>query len=185
MTRELNDRARLRNVYHQMMHRCFNPTHKSFHRYGGRGITVCEEWKGKMEDFIKWALANGWQYGLQIDRRNNDLGYSPDNCHFVTRQVQRANYDKVHESRVLTQAQLDRYADPTERKKTSEAITKSWEDPNRREKQTESMQAAWQHPERMERGKEEMRRRWSDPEYKARMSESIKRSWNARKKSKK
>lgn len=53
-------------------------------RYGGRGIKVCEEWSTVLP-FMSWALKNGYEEGLQIDRINNNTGYSPDNCRFVTR----------------------------------------------------------------------------------------------------
>jgi hypothetical protein len=45
---------------------------------------MCDEWKGHPEVFIKWALENGYKEGLIIDRENNDAGYSPANCRFVT-----------------------------------------------------------------------------------------------------
>lgn len=50
------------------------------------GITVCNEWKGQngFENFREWCLTNGYKQGLQIDRKNTLLGYSPDNCRFVT-----------------------------------------------------------------------------------------------------
>jgi len=70
-----------------MMERCglFGRVHTKNHieRYIKRGITVCEEWRN-FQTFEKWALANGWKKGLQIDRIDNDRGYSPDNCRFVT-----------------------------------------------------------------------------------------------------
>ena len=67
--------------------RCSNSNISEFKNYGGRGITVCNEWLNDPELFIKWANNNGYQKGLQIDRINNDMGYSPDNCRFVTRSV--------------------------------------------------------------------------------------------------
>jgi hypothetical protein len=60
-------------------------------RYAGRGIEVCEEWRNDAGAFCRWALANGWAPGLEIDRKNGDLGYSPDNCRIVTRVVNARN----------------------------------------------------------------------------------------------
>lgn len=56
----------------------------SYRRYGGRGIEVCEEWKNEFVSFYDWAIANGWEKGLHVDRRDNDGHYSPYNCRIVT-----------------------------------------------------------------------------------------------------
>ena len=66
-----------------MKSRCENPNFTGYANYGGRGVKVCEEWKS-FEAFREWALANGYAKNLQIDRLNNDSGYSPDNCRWVT-----------------------------------------------------------------------------------------------------
>lgn len=74
-------------VYHawyDMKARCYNPLHKSYPLYGKRGIRVCDEWKNDRETFFRWALANGYNKGLWFDRKNNDEGYSPTNCHWIT-----------------------------------------------------------------------------------------------------
>ncbi len=71
---------------YQIYSRCYNPKHDNYKYYGGRGITVCDEWRNNNRAFVVWGLANGWRPGLEIDRIDNDKGYSPDNCHFVTRQ---------------------------------------------------------------------------------------------------
>lgn len=73
--------------------RCENPKHINYSNYGGRGISVCEEWSGKdgFFNFKKWAINNGWVKGLTLDRKNNDKGYSPDNCRWVTRLQQEYN----------------------------------------------------------------------------------------------
>lgn len=74
------------NVLSKMHYRCENENHSEYKDYGGRGITVCEEWAmDNAQAFISWALENGWKKGLEIDRIDNDKGYSPDNCRFVTR----------------------------------------------------------------------------------------------------
>lgn len=80
----------LYNVWSSMRKRCSNSNHKSWARYGGRGIKVCKTWQNS-KTFIAWALAHGWQQGLQLDRRNNDGNYSPQNCRFVTAKTNAQN----------------------------------------------------------------------------------------------
>lgn len=78
-----------------MHRRCYSPADKRFHRYGGRGIEVCAEWHDFIP-FAKWALAHGFSVELQLDRINNDGPYSPDNCRFVTGEVNMQNGSQVH-----------------------------------------------------------------------------------------
>lgn len=73
----------LHDVWSQMKYRCANKNCKAYIYYGGRGITVCDEWK-EFINFYSWAIKNGWEEGLQIDRINNNLGYYPNNCRLVT-----------------------------------------------------------------------------------------------------
>lgn len=68
-----------------MTQRCYNDHKDDFANYGARGITVCDEWLHSPITFIMWGLSHGWQKGLEIDRKDNDKEYSPDNCHFVTK----------------------------------------------------------------------------------------------------
>ncbi len=59
--------------------------------YASRGIEVCEEWRLEFEPFKKWAMENGFQEGLVIDREDNEKGYSKDNCRWSSRTVQNLN----------------------------------------------------------------------------------------------
>lgn len=75
----------LYDVWGKMKSRCYKPNDKDYSDYGGRGITVCMEWKEDFKVFYDWCMANGYEKGLEMDRRENDGNYSPDNCRFVTR----------------------------------------------------------------------------------------------------
>lgn len=72
-------------VWKSMKRRCSSPKAEFYARYGGRGISVCEQWINSFQAFYDWCLTNGYEKGLQIDRINNDGNYEPDNCRFVTR----------------------------------------------------------------------------------------------------
>lgn len=74
----------LYKVWKSMKSRCLNHNNKRYARYGGRGITICEDWLTRFEIFEKWALENGYTEGLTLDRINNDGNYCPENCRFVT-----------------------------------------------------------------------------------------------------
>ena len=74
-----------------MKGRCNRPTATSYKYYGGRGISVCEEWENDFAAFRNWALANGYQEGLSIDRIDVNGNYCPENCRWITMSEQQRN----------------------------------------------------------------------------------------------
>ena len=82
---------RLDNIYRGMKQRCCYPNHKHYRNYGGRGITICDEWMNSSKPFFEWALANGYEAHLTLDRINNDGNYEPSNCRWITRREQCIN----------------------------------------------------------------------------------------------
>lgn len=87
---------KLRTILSGMKQRCYDKNHKSYNNYGGRGITVCNEWLNDGTSFEKWALKNGYQDGLTIDRIDYNKGYSPDNCRWITTAEQNRNKRNLH-----------------------------------------------------------------------------------------
>lgn len=85
-------KTRINNIYHGMKYRCYATSCPNYKDYGGRGITICDEWLGELgfEHFYDWAIKNGYDDNLSIDRINNDRDYSPGNCRWAT-VVEQAN----------------------------------------------------------------------------------------------
>lgn len=79
------------SVWINMRRRCNKEDYYAYPNYGGRGITVCEEWHKSFKSFYDWAIDNGYHKGLSIDRIDNDKGYSPDNCRWTTYTEQARN----------------------------------------------------------------------------------------------
>jgi hypothetical protein len=82
---------RLHRIWNAMKQRCYRVKNDKYPYYGGRGITVCDEWKNDFMAFYTWSMANGYADDLQVDRKDNDGNYCPENCRWVTRFVNMQN----------------------------------------------------------------------------------------------
>lgn len=90
-----HSKERLYRTWKGMHNRCYDPKHDRYRWYGGKGISICDEW----HDFLifrEWALVNGYTDDLTIDRIKSDRSYCPDNCQWVDMKVQANNRSNNH-----------------------------------------------------------------------------------------
>ena len=82
--------TRLYTIWALMKYRCYNPSRKEYHNYGGRGIKVCDEWLHDSLSFFEWSYKNGYieGAGLTLDRIDVNGNYEPSNCRWVSRKTQ-------------------------------------------------------------------------------------------------
>ena len=85
---------RLYRTYHNMKRRCYSPGSHNYKYYGGRGITICDEWKNSFPAFCEWAIESGYSDDLTIDRIDVDGNYEPSNCRWVHASIQSGNRRK-------------------------------------------------------------------------------------------
>lgn len=100
-------------IWQAMKQRCYNPKHREYARYGLKGVTVVPEWRDRPDEFLEWALTNGWAPGKHLDKdiKSDALGtaraYGPDTCQFVEAKknvgysASRQNYKQNTNIRVL------------------------------------------------------------------------------------
>lgn len=105
-------KERLYHIWINMKSRCYNSNDKEYKNYGGRGVTICNEWKDDFRTFREWSKANGYREDLTIDRIDVNGNYTPDNCRWVTMVVQannsRRNVFLTHNGKTQTVAQWAR-----------------------------------------------------------------------------
>lgn len=82
---------RLNTIYNNMKQRCYYKNYSQYKDYGGRGIQICEEWLNSYDNFYNWAINNGYNNNLTIDRINVNGNYEPNNCKWSTKQEQSYN----------------------------------------------------------------------------------------------
>lgn len=120
-------------IYHEWQYikrRCYNPNYKYYSYYGGRGITICDEWLSDFANFQTWALSNGYDDTLTLDRIDSNGNYEPNNCRWSTRKEQQNNrstnlfFTIDGETKTLSQW-CDIYNVPHER--TRHRVKKGWD----------------------------------------------------------
>ena len=115
-----NSKTRLYRIWNGMKQRCNNPKSSTWKWYGGKGVKVCDEWENNFLNFKEWALSNGYNDNLTIDRIDPLEDYSPENCQWLTISENAAKAvfsrdQKAWEKKTRT-AYLDWYANHEEQK---------------------------------------------------------------------
>ena len=112
MKREELSNGDIKIVFYKMKNRCYNSNSSDYKWYGAKGIKICDEWLNNTNAFIDWALSNGYEKNLTIDRIDGNGNYEPSNCRWVDMEVQNNNKQKLkkynYNGEMLTLAQISR-----------------------------------------------------------------------------
>ena len=76
---------RIQEIFDSMKQRCYNENNKSYRWYGAKGVKICDEWMNNPLSFEEWSINNGYTDDFTIDRINENEGYSPNNCRWITK----------------------------------------------------------------------------------------------------
>ncbi len=123
--------TRLYKAWNSMMGRCYSKNAHGYHNYGGRGIFVCNEWKSDYMPFELWALSNGYESHLTLDRIDVNGNYEPSNCRWITSKEQHSNKRNNHfieyngEKMTVTQWGMKLQNDPSF---VAHRLTKGWDE---------------------------------------------------------
>jgi hypothetical protein len=95
------NKSRIYAIYHNMKDRCYNPNCKAYKNYGARNIIIYKKWLNDdgFINFYNWAIINGYEENLTIDRKNVDGNYEPNNCRWITKSLNTALSNKDHPRR--------------------------------------------------------------------------------------
>jgi hypothetical protein len=86
--------TKLQSKFYSIKRRCYNDTVNNYKHYGAKKIDICDEWLNDTNEFIKWAMDNGWEDGKDIHRIDNSKGYYPDNCQLLSHKDHMTTYHK-------------------------------------------------------------------------------------------
>jgi len=107
------NKERLYEIWKNMKRRCYDKTNKRYENYGGKGVSVCEEWKNDYLVFRKWAFSKGYNENLTIDRIDVNGDYEPSNCKWSTLAEQMNNQTKnrflTYRGKTMTMSQWADY----------------------------------------------------------------------------
>jgi hypothetical protein len=106
--------TRLYKIWDNMIGRCERQSARNYRRYGGRGISVCSEWRSSFASFQAWSLSSGYSDDLTIDRIDNDGNYNPSNCRWLTKHDNSSRAAKAQQAKVrnLTPARVTSVVPP-------------------------------------------------------------------------